>query len=132
MDLDEEELKATRELNGVGSKDNGNAEEQLKKLQEDANKKIQEVVNKINEACEELSNVDYLHHIMIVGYVDVGVARGFVSSNYNLKAMESQTTFLLDYMSKNIKESVKAQARENAKQIKDIIKKEEEDNKDDE
>ena len=132
MDLDEEELKATRELNGVGSKDTGNTEEQLKKLQEDANKKIQEAVNKINEACEELSNVDYLHHIIIVGYVDVGVASGFVSSNYNLKAMESQTTFLLDYMSKNIKESVKAQARENAKQIKDIIKKEEEENKDDE
>lgn len=132
MDLDEDELKATRELNGADSKDTVNTEEQLKKLQEDANKKIQDVVDKINEACEELSNVDYLHHIMIVGYVDVGVARGFVSSNYNLKAMESQTTFLLDYVSKNIKESVKAQARENAKQIKDIIKKEEEDNKDDE
>lgn len=132
MDLDEDELKATRELNGADSKDTVNTEEQLKKLQEDANKKIQDAVDKINEACEELSNVDYLHHIMIVGYVDVGVARGFVSSNYNLKAMESQTTFLLDYVSKNIKESVKAQARENAKQIKDIIKKEEEDNKDDE
>ena len=44
MDLDEDELKATRELNGVGNKDIS-TEEQLKKLQEDANKKIQEAVN---------------------------------------------------------------------------------------
>lgn len=124
-DLDDDELKATRELNGVDNKDIS-TEEQLKKLQEDANKKIQEAVNKINEACEELSNVDYLHHIMIVGYVDVGVAKGFVSSNYNLKHLESQTTYLLDFLSKSIKEGVRTKAKEKVEDIKNIIEKENE------
>lgn len=124
-DLDDDELKATRELNGVDNKDIS-TEEQLKKLQEDANKKIQEAVNKINEACEELSSVDYLHHIMIVGYVDVGVAKGFVSSNYNLKHLESQTTYLLDFLSKSIKEGVRTKAKEKVEDIKNIIEKENE------
>lgn len=124
-DLDDDELKATRELNGVDNKDIS-TEEQLKKLQEDANKKIQDAVNKINEACEELSNVDYLHHIMIVGYVDVGVAKGFVSSNYNLKHLESQTTYLLDFLSKSIKEGVRTKAKEKVEDIKNIIEKENE------
>ena len=76
MDLDDEELKATKELNGTA-----NNEDELKKIQEEANKKIQEVVDKVNKACEELSNIDILKHVMIVGYVDVGAARGFISSN---------------------------------------------------
>lgn len=119
MDLDDEELKATKELNGTA-----NNEDELKKIQEEANKKIQEVVDKVNKACEELSNIDILKHVMIVGYVDVGAARGFISSNYNLKEMESQTTFLLDFASKNIKESVRRLAKEQADKIKDIIDKE--------
>lgn len=119
MDLDDEELKATKELNGTA-----NNEDELKKIQEEANKKIQEAVDKVNKACEELSNIDILKHVMIVGYVDVGAARGFISSNYNLKEMESQTTFLLDFASKNIKESVRRLAKEQADKIKDIIDKE--------
>lgn len=119
MDLDDEELKATKELNGTA-----NNEDELKKTQEEANKKIQEAVDKVNKACEELSNIDILKHVMIVGYVDVGAARGFISSNYNLKEMESQTTFLLDFASKNIKESVRRLAKEQADKIKDIIDKE--------
>lgn len=119
MDLDDEELKATKELNGTA-----NNEDELKKIQEEANKKIQEAVDKVNKACEELSNIDILKHVMIVGYVDVGAARGFISSNYNLKEMESQTTFLLDFASKNIKESVRRLAKEQADKLKDIIDKE--------
>lgn len=131
MDLDEDELKATRKLNGADSKKAINADEEIKKIQEEANKSIQEIVDKINTACEGLADVDFLQHVIIVGYVDVGAARGFVSSNYNLKHMESQSTFLLDYLSKNIKESVKAKARQNTENIKDIINKEKGDNKDD-
>ena len=115
MDLDDDKL----------------TEDEIKKLQEESNKKIEDAIKKINEACEELSGIDFIQHLMVVGYVDVGLARGFVSANYNLKEMESQTTFLLDYLSRNIKEAVRNQARQNVEKLKEVINKEEEKNKND-
>lgn len=103
-------------------------EEEIKKQQEESNKAIEEIINNMNKACEELSSADALQHLMIVGYVDTGVARGFVSSNFGLDHLESQATFLLDYTSKNIKDSVRKEALRKQKELEELIKKEEEKN----
>lgn len=126
-DLDDDELKATREHNGASrSNPTSTDEDKFIKLQNEANKKIEDIVAEINKACEGLSNIQFLEHVMIVGYVDVGVAKGFVSSNYNLKHLESQTTYLLDFLSKSIKEGVRTKAKEKVEDIKNIIEKENE------
>lgn len=132
MDLDDDELKATRKINGVAKEEAAQhklSEEEIKKIQEDANKKIEDIMKQINDACEELSKMDGMQHLMVVGYVDIGTARGFVSANSNLKEIESQTTFLLDYTSRNIKEAVRKQAQQNMEKLKEVINKEEENSK---
>lgn len=128
MDLDDEELEATRSKLGVNAKVI-DTNDKLQKLQEEGEAKIKEAVDKFNEACTELSKLDIVQHIALIGYIDVGVASGFISSKYGLDHIESLTTFLLDYTSKNIKEGVKAHAEMQAKEIEKEINKIEEDKK---
>lgn len=126
MDLDDEELKATKELNGVSNAVN-DSNEKIIQMQEEANKKIEEAVMAINKSAEELSKVYGIKHVMVIGYADVGVLQGFISSNANLKNMESQTTFLLDFASRNIKEGVRQHAEELKKKLEKEIEKESKD-----
>lgn len=106
MDLDDEELKATREANGtVSTTDN----------------KIEDIVNKFNETCKELSEITGVSNIAIIGYVNVGDKHGFISSTNGLQSLESTTTFLLDFASMNIRESVKATASKNVEELKNKI-----------
>lgn len=127
-DLDNEELQATKELNGTAKA--VSTEEQLKQLQEDNNKKIEEAVAAFNKACEDLAALDIVHQVICIGYIDTAISRGFVSAQSGLESLESTTTFLLDFSSNNIREQVKARLREQAAQLKEQIDKEE--NKDNE
>lgn len=127
-DLDNEELQATKELNGTAKP--VSTEEQLKQLQEDNNKKIEEAVAAFNKACEDLAALDIVHQVICIGYIDTAISRGFVSAQSGLESLESTTTFLLDFSSNNIREQVKARLREQAAQLKEQIDKEE--NKDNE
>ena len=105
-------------------------EEELKQLQEDNNKKIEEAVAAFNKACEDLAALDIVHQVICIGYIDTAISRGFVSAQSGLESLESTTTFLLDFSSNNIREQVKARLREQAAQLKEQIDKEE--NKDNE
>ena len=127
-DLDNEELQATKELNGTAKA--VSTEEQLKQLQEDNNKKIEEAVAAFNKACEDLAALDIVHQVICIGYIDTAISRGFVSAQSGLESLESTTTFLLDFSSNNIREQVKARLREQVAQLKEQIDKEE--NKDNE
>lgn len=127
-DLDNEELQATRELNGTAKA--VSTEDELKQLQEDNNKKIEETVAAFNKACEDLAALDIVHQVICIGYIDTAISRGFVSAQSGLESLESTTTFLLDFSSNNIREQVKARLREQAAQLKEQIDKEE--NKDNE
>lgn len=127
-DLDNEELQATKELNGTAKA--VSTEEELKQLQEDNNKKIEEAVAAFNKACEDLAALDIVHQVICIGYIDTAISRGFVSAQSGLESLESTTTFLLDFSSNNIREQVKARLREQAAQLKEQIDKEE--NKDNE
>lgn len=127
-DLDNEELQATKELNGTAKP--VSTEEELKQLQEDNNKKIEETVAAFNKACEDLAALDIVHQVICIGYIDTAISRGFVSAQSGLESLESTTTFLLDFSSNNIREQVKARLREQAAQLKEQIDKEE--NKDNE
>ena len=127
-DLDNEELQATRELNGTAKA--VSTEDELKQLQEDNNKKIEEAVAAFNKACEDLAALDIVHQVICIGYIDTAISRGFVSAQSGLESLESTTTFLLDFSSNNIREQVKARLREQAVQLKEQIKREE--NKDNE
>lgn len=127
-DLDNEELQATKELNGTAKA--VSTEEELKQLQEDNNKKIEETVAAFNKACEDLAALDIVHQVICIGYIDTAISRGFVSAQSGLESLESTTTFLLDFSSNNIREQVKARLREQAAQLKEQIDKEE--NKDNE
>lgn len=127
-DLDNEELQATKELNGTAKA--VSTEEELKQLQEDNNKKIEEAVTAFNKACEDLAALDIVHQVICIGYIDTAISRGFVSAQSGLESLESTTTFLLDFSSNNIREQVKARLREQAAQLKEQIDKEE--NKDNE
>lgn len=100
------------------------AEEEVAKLHEEANKKIEEAVKLLNDACEDIGKNPMFKHMMIVGYVDLGIVQGFISSNNNLNSIESQTTYLLDYMSRNIKEKVRQEAERRREEIKEAIKQE--------
>lgn len=127
-DLDNEELQATKELNGTAKA--VSTEEELKQLQEDNNKKIEEAVAAFNKACEDLASLDIVHQVICIGYIDTAISRGFVSAQSGLESLESTTTFLLDFSSNNIREQVRARLREQAAQLKEQIDKEE--NKDNE
>lgn len=127
-DLDNEELQATKELNGTAKA--VSTEEELKQLQEDNNKKIEEAVAAFNKACEDLAALDIVHQVICIGYIDTAISRGFVSAQSGLESLESTTTFLLDFSSNNIREQVKARLREQVAQLKEQIDKEE--NKDNE
>lgn len=127
-DLDNEELQATKELNGTAKA--VSTEDELKQLQEDNNKKIEETVAAFNKACEDLAALDIVHQVICIGYIDTAISRGFVSAQSGLESLESTTTFLLDFSSNNIREQVKARLREQAAQLKEQIDKEE--NKDNE
>lgn len=127
-DLDNEELQATKELNGTAKA--VSTEDELKQLQEDNNKKIEEAVTAFNKACEDLAALDIVHQVICIGYIDTAISRGFVSAQSGLESLESTTTFLLDFSSNNIREQVKARLREQAAQLKEQIDKEE--NKDNE
>lgn len=127
-DLDNEELQATKELNGTAKA--VSTEDKLKQLQEDNNKKIEEAVAAFNKACEDLAALDIVHQVICIGYIDTAISRGFVSAQAGLESLESTTTFLLDFSSNNIREQVKARVREQAAQLKEQIKREE--NKDNE
>lgn len=127
-DLDNEELQATKELNGTAKA--VSTEDELKQLQEDNNKKIEEAVAAFNKACEDLAALDIVHQVICIGYIDTAISRGFVSAQSGLESLESTTTFLLDFSSNNIREQVKARLREQAAQLKEQIDKEE--NKDNE
>lgn len=127
-DLDNEELQATKELNGTAKA--VSTEDELKQLQEDNNKKIEEAVTAFNKACEDLAALDIVHQVICIGYIDTAISRGFVSAQSGLESLESTTTFLLDFSSNNIREQVKARLREQAAQLKEQINKEE--NKDNE
>lgn len=127
-DLDNEELQATKELNGTAKA--VSTEEELKQLQEDNNKKIEEAVAAFNKACEDLAALDIVHQVICIGYIDTAISKGFVSAQSGLESLESTTTFLLDFSSNNIREQVKARLREQAAQLKEQIDKEE--NKDNE
>ena len=127
-DLDNEELQATKELNGTAKA--VSTEEELKQLQEDNTKKIEEAVVAFNKACEDLAALDIVHQVICIGYIDTAISRGFVSAQSGLESLESTTTFLLDFSSNNIREQVKARLREQAAQLKEQIDKEE--NKDNE
>lgn len=127
-DLDNEELQATKELNGTAKA--VSTEEELKQLQEDNNKKIEEAVAAFNKACEDLATLDIVHQVICIGYIDTAISKGFVSAQSGLESLESTTTFLLDFSSNNIREQVKARLREQAAQLKEQIDKEE--NKDNE
>ena len=127
-DLDNEELQATKELNGTAKA--VSTEEELKQLQEDNTKKIEEAVAAFNKACEDLAALDIVHQVICIGYIDTAISRGFVSAQSGLESLESTTTFLLDFSSNNIREQVKARLREQAAQLKEQIDKEE--NKDNE
>lgn len=125
-DLDNEELQATKELNGTAKA--VSTEEELKQLQEDNNKKIEEAVTAFNKACEDLAALDIVHQVICIGYIDTAISRGFVSAQSGLESLESTTTFLLDFSSNNIREQVKARLREQAAQLKEQIDKEEKKN----
>ena len=127
-DLDNEELQAPKELNGTAKA--VSTEDELKQLQEDNNKKIEEAVAAFNKACEDLAALDIVHQVICIGYIDTAISRGFVSAQSGLESLESTTTFLLDFSSNNIREQVKARLREQAAQLKEQIDKEE--NKDNE
>lgn len=127
-DSDNEELQATKELNGTAKA--VSTEDELKQLQEDNNKKIEEAVAAFNKACEDLAALDIVHQVICIGYIDTAISRGFVSAQSGLESLESTTTFLLDFSSNNIREQVKARLREQAAQLKEQIDKEE--NKDNE
>lgn len=113
MDLDEEELKKTRELNGADAS---------------VEDKIEAVVNKFNETCKELAKLSGMKHIAIIGYVDIADKHGFISSTEGLQSLESTTTFLLDFASMNIREAVKKTAIKNIDELKQAINKEENNN----
>lgn len=132
MDLDDEELKATKKLHeGSVKKLEPEKDEQEEPInREEAERKIQEAIDKLNEACEAISNLDIMKHAIVIGYVDAGIASGFISSKYNLEHLESTTTFLLDFSSRNIKESVRQTAQKQAENIKNIIEEEEKKNED--
>ena len=121
-DLDNEELQATKELNGTAKA--VSTEDELKQLQEDNNKKIEEAVAAFNKACEDLAALDIVHQVICIGYIDTAISRGFVSAQSGLESLESTTTFLLDFSSNNIREQVKARLREQAAQLKEQIDKE--------
>lgn len=125
-DLDNDELKATKELNGTAKA--VSTEEELKQLQEDNNKKIEEAVAAFNKACEDLAALDIVHQVICIGYIDTVISRGFVSAQSGLESLESTTTFLLDFSSNNIREQVKATMRKQAEQLKEQIDKEEKKN----
>ena len=127
-DLDNEELQATKELNGTAKA--VSTEDELKQLQEDNNKKIEEAVTAFNKACEDLAALDIVHQVICIGYIDTAISRGFVSAQSGLESLESTTTFLLDFSSNNIREQVKARLCEQVAQLKEQIDKEE--NKDNE
>ena len=62
----------------------------------------------------------------MVGYFDNGLAQGFIAASSNLESLESRTTFLLDYMSRDIKEAVHKRIEKQAEAIKETIKEVEE------
>lgn len=125
-DLDNDELKATKELNGTANA--VSTDEKLKQLQEDNDKKIEEAVAAFNKACEDLAALDIVHQVICIGYIDTAISRGFVSAQSGLESLESTTTFLLDFSSNNIREQVKATMRKQAEQLKEQIDKEEKKN----
>lgn len=125
-DLDNDELKATKELNGTAKA--VSTDEKLKQLQEDNDKKIEEAVAAFNKACEDLAALDIVHQVICIGYIDTAISRGFVSAQSGLESLESTTTFLLDFSSNNIREQVKATMRKQAEQLKEQIDKEEKKN----
>lgn len=125
-DLDNDELKATKELNGTAKA--VSTDEKLKQLQEDNDKKIEEAVAAFNKACEDLAALDIVHQVICIGYIDTAISRGFVSAQSGLESLESTTTFLLDFSSNNIREQVRATMRKQAEQLKEQIDKEEKKN----
>lgn len=87
--------------------------------------KIEEVIRAINDACKVIGENDIVQNVIVIGYVNTGVDQGFVSTQKGLNSLESTTTFLLDYASKNISNTVREKMKEQAEELKKEIEKEE-------
>ena len=104
-------------------KEEKNINTDIKDLNKQVEADIAEAVKQLNDACETLGkNNTYLQHIALVGYFDNGLAQGFIAASNNLESLESRTTFLLDYMSRDIKDAVHKRIEKQAEAIKETIK----------
>lgn len=101
MELDDEELKATKELTGAEKKAS-----------------FEEIDKVIAECIKKLSDTAGITNASLVVYVDIPEEKkkGFMSRTLNLSTVQSNTLYLLDYMHslivKDINETSKAVEQE--------------------